>query len=229
MNDSPVNGRASATTPRGSPLASGVIGAAAGLVATGAMTLVMQRLHRRLPAAERHPLPPRLVTDRILGSGLNGVPDRTRADIAMAAHYGYGAVAGALYPVLTDRWQPHTLARTLADGAAFGVAVWAGSYLGWIPATGVLTPATRHPARRNAMMIAAHLVWGGATALLYEQFRRPAGFTDRTGAAAYPEYPVGTAGGAAAEPVRKRNPDRRSSDETPDSPARAAARPPQIS
>ena len=28
----------------------------------------------------------------------------------------------------------------------------------------LLEPATRHPARRNALMIAVHLVWGAATA-----------------------------------------------------------------
>jgi hypothetical protein len=47
-------------------------------------------------------------------------------------------------------------------GAAYGVAVWTGSYLGWIPTLGLLKPATRHPAERNALMLAAHLVWGAA-------------------------------------------------------------------
>jgi uncharacterized membrane protein YagU involved in acid resistance len=60
---------------------------------------------------------------------------------------------------------------SLAAGAAAGVTIWAGSYLGWIPAVGLLTPATEHPARRNGMMIAAHLVWGAALALTLKELQ----------------------------------------------------------
>jgi uncharacterized membrane protein YagU involved in acid resistance len=45
-------------------------------------------------------------------------------------------------------------------GALTGLAVWAGSYLGWLPAAGILRPATRHPWRRNLLMIIAHVIWG---------------------------------------------------------------------
>jgi hypothetical protein len=50
-------------------------------------------------------------------------------------------------------------------GVGFGLAVWAVSYLGWLPAAGILSPATEHPARRNALMIGAHVVWGATTGL----------------------------------------------------------------
>jgi uncharacterized membrane protein YagU involved in acid resistance len=157
--------------------------AVAGCLATGPMTAVMSGLFRRLPAGERHPLPPRLVTERLLGplGLLDGVPEDRRADAALAAHYAYGALTGAGYPLA---------ARVLGGppvvaGAAYGVAVWAASYLGWIPATGTLTPATRHSRRRNAMMIAAHLVWGGATAALAQTLcARPSGFGAPHGATA---------------------------------------------
>jgi hypothetical protein len=36
--------------------------------------------------------------------------------------------------------------------------------MGWIPGVGILKPATAHPPRRNLLMIAAHVVWGTATA-----------------------------------------------------------------
>ena len=36
--------------------------------------------------------------------------------------------------------------------------------MGWIPAFGVLKPATEHPLRRNAVMLGAHFVWGWSTA-----------------------------------------------------------------
>ena len=50
-------------------------------------------------------------------------------------------------------------------GALAGGGVWMASYLGWLPGMGILKPATRHPGRRNALMLGAHLVWGAATAL----------------------------------------------------------------
>jgi uncharacterized membrane protein YagU involved in acid resistance len=76
----------------------------------------------------------------------------------MIAHFVYGGACGALVAALRAR-------PSLAEGAAAGVAIWAGSYFGWIPAFGILRPASSHPPRRNALMIAAHMVWGAATAL----------------------------------------------------------------
>jgi uncharacterized membrane protein YagU involved in acid resistance len=56
-------------------------------------------------------------------------------------------------------------------GAAAGLAVWLASYMGWIPAVHILEPATRHPARRNALMIAVHLVWGAGTAAALRELK----------------------------------------------------------
>jgi hypothetical protein len=42
------------------------------------------------------------------------------------------------------------------------MAVWAGSYLGLLPAAGILPSATRDYPERNAVMIGAHVVWGAA-------------------------------------------------------------------
>lgn len=50
--------------------------------------------------------------------------------------------------------------------------VWTVSYLGWVPALGLLTPAGRHPSRRNARMIAAHLVWGTVITAATEYTRK---------------------------------------------------------
>jgi hypothetical protein len=38
--------------------------------------------------------------------------------------------------------------------------VWTVSYLGWVRSLGLLSPASRHPAPCNVLMIAAHFVWG---------------------------------------------------------------------
>jgi uncharacterized membrane protein YagU involved in acid resistance len=141
-----------------------VVGAIAGFVGTMAMTMAMRRLHRRLPARERYPLTPREIVDS--GAKQVGVPLPSEAakDITAAAHFAYGAVTGAMLAAMN----PDPRKRT---GALFGVAVWLGSYLGWIPAVGNLKPATQHPPRRNFLMIGVHLVWGAATAAAIRELR----------------------------------------------------------
>jgi uncharacterized membrane protein YagU involved in acid resistance len=138
--------------------AAGLIGAIAGLVATAAMTASMDFMYRRLPKRERYPLPPRELTEQILDGSPTPTPtaDAALTLATLASHFGYGAATGALYGALAARPPP---SPALA-GAAYGALVWAASYLGWIPMAGLLRPANRHPARRNALMITAHLVWG---------------------------------------------------------------------
>ena len=141
-------------------------GSLAGFAATAPMTAVMLALHRRLPRWERYPLPPRQITMRVADqAGVKHEMDEDQRTAATyAAHFGYGLGAGALYGLLA----PHLPGAPAAKGVGFGLAVWAGSYLGWLPAANVLPPATDEPAERNAVMIAAHLVWGAATGVLTE-------------------------------------------------------------
>ncbi len=53
-------------------------------------------------------------------------------------------------------------------GMLFGLLVWIVSYLGLLPGLRVLTPATEHPVRRSALMVAAHLVWGWCVASVFQ-------------------------------------------------------------
>ena len=129
-----------------------VIGGIAGFVATMAMTAAMRRLHRQLPAKERYPLTPREITDSVFDP-----PASVSPDLTLALHFAYGAGCGALLAAADPK--VGRIGGTLA-----GSAVWLTSYMGWIPAFGVLKPATDHPARRNAVMLAAHFVWGWSTA-----------------------------------------------------------------
>lgn len=117
------------------------------------MTAAMRRLHRVLPREERYPLPPREITERTLPAADEAyIENRT-----VLMHVGFGAIAGAA----------STAVRPLgpAAGSAWGVMVWLMSYLGWVPLSGVLTPASEHPVRRNLLMILVHLVWGSVTAM----------------------------------------------------------------
>ncbi|WP_208852307.1 hypothetical protein [Roseomonas genomospecies 6] len=138
-----------------------VAGAIAGLAGTAAMTAAMRAMFRALPEQDRYPLPPRLITDRVVGpTGLmDALDEPERRDLTLALHYGYGAAAGALYPAVAQRIG----GPVVATGIGYGLAVWGASYLGWIPAMRILTPATRHPRARNTLMLAAHVVWGGVT------------------------------------------------------------------
>ncbi len=152
------------------PFSRPLAGALAGFVATAPMTVAMQAMHRFLPWRERYPLPPGQITRKATALvGLRkymGKEERVAATVA--SHFAYGAMAGALYAPLAQRTRLHP---TLG-GIIYGLIVWAASYVGLMPALGVLSPVAEHPARRTILMIAAHLVWGSVTGLLFERFRR---------------------------------------------------------
>jgi uncharacterized membrane protein YagU involved in acid resistance len=142
-------------------------GALAGFAATFPMTAAMTAMHRLLPTRERYPLPPKQIT--VSAAERAGAEDHLgeteREVLTAAAHFGYGATMGALYAPLADKGSLSGATR----GAGFGLAVWAGSYLGLLPALGLLNPATEHPARRNGLMITAHLIWGAILGVLVER------------------------------------------------------------
>ena len=148
-------------------LLSGLIGGFAGTVA---MTGAMKAMHRRLSREDRYPLPPRQVAMAMADKSGIGRPGREqeRRALTVALHYGYGTGMGALYSMMAPRtrWAP------LVAGLPFGLAVWGGSYLGLLPAAGLHPPATQESAPRNALMIAAHIVWAGTLATVVEALRR---------------------------------------------------------
>lgn len=151
-------------------MASMLAGLVAGLAATAPMTVVMELMHRRLPERERCPLPPRRITDRMLeAAGMEEVGETRRRELALLNHFAYGAAAGTLYRPIAKRMG----LPPVASGVLYGLGVWAGSYLGWLPAVGILPSATRHPTRRNAAMIAAHVVWGATTGYVAAKLDEP--------------------------------------------------------
>lgn len=129
-----------------------LIGAIAGIAGTLVMTAAMRRMHQKLPPEESYPLPPREIVDSTLP-----VEGESAKDVTMASHFAYGAASGASLGVANVMMGP-------VSGAAGGIGVWLGSYMGWLPGTGILKPASDHPPRRNLLMIAAHIVWGVTTA-----------------------------------------------------------------
>ena len=150
-----------------------ILGALAGLAGTVPMSLAMKLMHEQLPRGERYPLPPRQVTEGVAeAAGVNEhLGEQGREAATWVSHFAYGAACGAIYGALGGRAGRHA---ALA-GAGFGVAVWAGSYLGWLPAAGILAPATEHPARRNALMIASHVVWGATAGVVLDRLTEEGG------------------------------------------------------
>ena len=142
-----------------------LLGAFVGFAATVPMTLAMVAMHRRLPRRERYPLPPRKVAMEFIesaGAETEQLDESETAGLTLASHFAYGAAVGAVYAPLAHRLK----VAPVVSGVGFGLCVWAGSYLGWLPAAGLISPATEHPARRNALMITAHVVWGAAAGAL---------------------------------------------------------------
>jgi hypothetical protein len=136
-----------------------LIGAAAGVAATVPMTFVMETLHERLDGEPARPLPPREVTEGMAArAGVHHeLSEQDKQDLTLAAHFAYGASCGAVFGLVAPRSAP----LAIATGMAFGLGVWAGSYLGWLPAMGVRHHARHDPVERSGLMIAAHVVWGG--------------------------------------------------------------------
>ena len=145
-------------------------GAAAGFMATVPMSVAMMIMHKLLPPHEQYPLPPREITEEMAEkAGIEEeMTESEQTAATVVSHFAYGAAVGALYATVAGKMP----VSPALDGAIFGLGVWAGSYLGWLPAMGILRPATEHPARRNALMITAHLIWGSTTGILVDQFEQ---------------------------------------------------------
>lgn len=143
-----------------------VIGVIGGTIATVPMTLVMVGLYRLLPHREQYPLPPREITENLAEkAGVQHRLDEPKLTwLTLIGHFAYGAVCGAVYaPVASFVPIGHVW-----SGIGFGLLVWIVSYLGLLPLLNLFPRATQRPPRRNALMIAAHVVWGaflGATVL----------------------------------------------------------------
>lgn len=123
-------------------------GAAAGVLATGAHTLVMWTAKRAGLLGE---LPPRKITRALLG------PFRSRRALdaqTALAHVGFGLALGAAFALLPRRW------RSPATGTAFGTLVWATSYVGWVPRLGVMPKPTWDRPGRPTAMVLAHVAFG---------------------------------------------------------------------
>ena len=147
-------------------------GSLAGVIATVPMTLFMFAGQSLLPLRQHYALPP----ERLMGTLANQVGVKLDKPQLMGAsfvsHFGFGGAMGALYgPLMRIVPLPSVL-----KGMVFGLVVWSAVYGGLLSAVGMSEAAPKQPLQRNALMLAAHLVWGagmgGAMQLLEGVFDR---------------------------------------------------------
>jgi hypothetical protein len=133
------------------------VGAIAGGVATVPMSLVMVAAEK-VGLMGRHP--PDLIMEAALDAGgLSKHKEKTRDALAVTLHLVFGIGTGALFGVLQRRLRA-PLGPAL-HGVIFGSLVWTLSYLGWIPALGIMPSAERDRVGRPVTMVLAHWVYGG--------------------------------------------------------------------
>ena len=139
------------------------IGAVAGAVATVGMSALMLAAQRAGLMGE---LPPKKVTQASLEAvGMSErVDERATNALTAAAHFGFGAAAGALFAVIR-RVVPVPV-PVAALGVLYGTFVWAASYFSWVPALGIMpAPPDDRPGRPESML-AAHWIYGGTLGAL---------------------------------------------------------------
>jgi hypothetical protein len=130
-------------------------GAISGAVATAAMSVVMVAGERAGMMADQPP-------KRIARAALPGHKHRRKRGeevLGAIAHVGFGSASGALFGLMTrGQHAPVPL------GVAYALTIWVGSYAGWVPRLGILPPIPCDQPGRQAVLAAAHLVYGAALA-----------------------------------------------------------------
>lgn len=126
-----------------------------GVLATSAMTTAMFAWQ----AYDESPLPPAQLTDELVPEALKPNSSSRRRDITLLSHFGFGIAMASIY-AFANRARSERHLTEISKGSGFALLVWAGSYLGWIPALGLRPAAKRLSLSQNLMMIGTHLIWG---------------------------------------------------------------------
>ena len=152
-------------------------GSAAGIGATVLMTVFMLAARRAGMLSE---LAPRTITRRA-ADRLNGrPPDQATLELATTAnHLAVGIGWGVLHAFALGRLRMGARARLLL-GATYGLAIWLVSYWVTLPRLGLMPEPSNDERLRPQAMIAAHLVYGSALAVLDRASSGQRGASDRS-------------------------------------------------
>lgn len=142
-------------------------GAVSGLAGTVAMTGVM---YAGKALGFLTVVPPKEITrhaERHAGMQPRRQPRSIFTASWLASHAGFGATCGAIFALLR-RVVPGPAAPL---GVLFGLLVWAVSYIGLMPSLGLYPAPEQDRSSRSAVMVAAHVAFGGVTAAVNERLR----------------------------------------------------------
>jgi len=142
-----------------------LIGAVAGGIGTIHMTLFMLIAHKALPNWQQSALPPEKITDELAKRADIHLQKPQLLATSLTSHFGYGASMGSLYMTFVSKLKFSPLIK----GSLWGLVIWGGSYLGWLPAGRFAAAGPNETQQRNALMIIAHLIWGSATGIVADQ------------------------------------------------------------
>lgn len=140
-----------------------LVGGAAGALATIPQSAVVWGL-RRAGVYRRRPAP-EVVAEGVIErvAGIGHLPAEWRRPVTLVQHFGFGAVGGAVFALLTGLVRP-----SAALGLLAGLAIWKASYDGWIPALKIMPPPQEDETGRQLSLLAAHAVYGLALGTLVD-------------------------------------------------------------
>ena len=128
-------------------------GAAGGLLATGAMSLVMLASRRLGLVGEL--APEHITADTLDAAGVDRDEDAQDAT-STVAHVAFGTANGALFALV----RPGLPGPPVARGLLFAAALLLVSYEGWVPATGILPPLRAQTPGGRWTLITSHIAYG---------------------------------------------------------------------
>ena len=134
-------------------------GAVAGAVATAPMSAVMVGAKK---FGLMGGMPPEKITAKILKRSGNRPSSQQQDALATVFHFAFGTAAGAAFGVVA----PKRLVARVPLGVAYGASIWGVSYMGWVPAFGIMPPSHRDRRDRQVVMFAGHLVYGAVLSIL---------------------------------------------------------------
>ncbi len=135
------------------------VGAGWGVVATLAMSALMIAGFATGISPMPKPIPEALVAPTV-----GSVPKPALIGLAVLAHLGYGATAGAILAMVLRR-------VTVATAIGYGVVLWALMGLAWLPYLGWGLFGTGITAKIAAATLLLHLVYGTTLGLLLDRGR----------------------------------------------------------
>jgi hypothetical protein len=98
--------------------------------------------------------PPERIADEAIPKLMAAVPESARPGVVDLLHLGYGALGGAVYTAVPQRWRRHWV-----SGPAYGMALWLGYNAAAVPLLRLHPDRSRRP-HEVVMLAADHLLYG---------------------------------------------------------------------